>query len=150
MANGGAPYHSYAEWELSVPAGIKDDPLWSVRAYRVALFMIMLVRFDYGRLRAARHPLADQLYRAVGSIGANIAEGYSRSSPRERAHFFEYAFGSARESRHWYYAVEADLGSQLTEHRLAQLQELIRLLVAMIRIARNESILSQDRAKSGS
>ena len=47
--------------------------------------------------------LADQLYRSLGSIGANLAEGYSRGTGKDRAHFYEYALGSARESRDWYY-----------------------------------------------
>ncbi|MFN8404533.1 MAG: four helix bundle protein [Anaerolineales bacterium] len=38
-------------------------------------------------------------YEAVGSVGANISEGYSRSSGKDRARFYEYALGPARESR---------------------------------------------------
>jgi four helix bundle protein len=47
--------------------------------------------------------LSDQLSRALGSISANIAEGYSRGTGKDRARFYEYALGSARESRDWYY-----------------------------------------------
>jgi four helix bundle protein len=47
--------------------------------------------------------LSGQLYEAIGSIGANFAEGYSRSSARDQARFYEYSLGSARESRTWYY-----------------------------------------------
>ncbi|MFQ5594528.1 MAG: four helix bundle protein, partial [Anaerolineae bacterium] len=47
--------------------------------------------------------LSDQLYRALVSISSNIAEGYSRGTGKGRAQFYEYALGSARESRDWYF-----------------------------------------------
>jgi four helix bundle protein len=47
--------------------------------------------------------LSDQLYEAVGSVSANLAEGYSRGTGKDRARFYEYALGSARESRDWYF-----------------------------------------------
>jgi four helix bundle protein len=40
-----------------------------------------------------------QMRRAVASIPANIAEGFSRSHPRERARFYEIAKSSAEELR---------------------------------------------------
>ena len=43
--------------------------------------------------------LSDQLYRALGSISANLAEGYSRGTGKDRERFYEYSLGSARESR---------------------------------------------------
>jgi len=47
--------------------------------------------------------LSSQLYEALGSISANLAEGYSRGTGKDRARFYEYSLGSARESRDWYY-----------------------------------------------
>jgi four helix bundle protein len=46
--------------------------------------------------------IAPQLVRAIGSIAANIAEGYARRSARDRIRFYEYALGSVEESRAWY------------------------------------------------
>jgi four helix bundle protein len=46
---------------------------------------------------------------SLGSVGANMAEGYSRLGARERARSFEYALGSARESRDWYYNARLEL-----------------------------------------
>ena len=43
--------------------------------------------------------VADQLFRAVGSVHANISEGYSRQSGKDQARFYEYALGSDREAR---------------------------------------------------
>jgi len=125
---------TYEEWEGSVPDVIKADALWKVTAYRLSLFAATVGWQDVTRLMQDRRTraLADQLYRAVGSIGANIAEGYSRGTGKDRAHFYEYALGSARESRDWYYKCAAVLGDQVTTHRLGLLTEVIRLLLTMV------------------
>jgi len=81
-----------------------------------------------GRTRS----LADQLYRSLGSICANNAEGYSRGTSRDRARFYEYALGSARESRGWYFQGKYILGQDLTSHRLQLLTQIILLLLAMV------------------
>ena len=125
---------TYAEWVRGVPKGIQDDSLWKVKAYRYALHIGDAAWEDVRVLRRQRHllSLADQLYRAVGSIGANIAEGYSRVSGRDRAKFYEYALGSAREARHWYYKSRHVLGDDVFEHRMTVLNHIIRLLITMI------------------
>src|SRR5206468_7807587 len=76
--------------------------------------------------------LSDQLYRALGSIGANISEGYSRSSGKDRARFYEYALGSARESRGWYFNGRHVLGLEVAEHRMNLLTHIIRLLLTIL------------------
>ncbi len=93
---------NYAEWEGAVPPEIRGDALWKLEAYRLALFAAEVGWFDVSKLMQDKRTLdlADQLYRALVSIGANVAEGYSRGAHKERAHFYEYSLGSARESRH--------------------------------------------------
>ena len=76
--------------------------------------------------------LSNQLYRALGSISANLAEGYSRGTGKDRARFYEYALGSARESRDWYYKGRHILGPAVTAHRLSLLTHIIRLLLTMV------------------
>lgn len=71
------------------------------------------------------------LYRSVGSVSANIAEGYSRGTGKDRARFYEYALGSARESRDWYFKARHILGNEVVTHRLSLLTEVIRLLLTM-------------------
>ncbi len=96
---------NYEDWLKNAPKDITKDVLWSVTAYRYALFLSDLCWFDVTKLMRDKRTLdlSDQLYRAVGSISANIAEGYSRSTGKDRARFYEYALGSSRESRDWYY-----------------------------------------------
>jgi four helix bundle protein len=125
---------NYQQWEQDVPAEITGDLLWKIEAYRLALFACDLAWSDVTKLcqDARAIKLSDQLYRAVGSMGANIAEGYSRSSGKERAHFYEYALGSARESRHWYYAARHILDEAVTLHRIGLVTQITRLLLTMI------------------
>jgi four helix bundle protein len=133
---------SYDEWEKTVPASITGDPLWKVTAYRYALFASDLGWYDVTKLMKDRRAmgLSDQLYRALGSVSANIAEGYSRSSGKDQARFYEYALGSARESRDWYYKGRYLLGEAVTNHRLNLLTDIIRLLLTMVPEQRNVTI----------
>ena len=111
---------NYEEWKGRVPREITDDALWRVEAYRLALFVADVGWHDVTKLVVDRRTLrlADQLYRALGSISANLAEGYSRGTGKDRARFYEYALGSGRESRDWYFKGRHVLGDTVAEHRL--------------------------------
>lgn len=124
----------YAHWEKTVPEAITGDPSWKVEAYRLALFAADLGWHDVTKLMADRRTLslADQMYRALGSIGSNIGEGYSRGTGRDRARFYEYALGSTREARDWYYKGRYVLGDSVVAHRLNLLTQIARLLLVMI------------------
>lgn len=133
---------AFMEWQRTVPGAITGDPLWRVQAYRLALYAGDTAWDDTCRLAtdARTRSLSDQLYRAVGSIGANIAEGYSRGGGRDRARFYEYALGSAREARDWYYKARHVLGTPHTDERLSLLTQIIRLLLTMIPDQRTHSL----------
>jgi len=140
----------YDEWEQSVPETIRGDSLWKVKAYRLALFLTDVGWHDVTKLMKDRRTvrLSDQLYRSLGSISANLAEGYSRGTGKDRARFYEYSLGSARESRDWYYKGRHILREDVTQHRLQLLTEVIRLLLTMVpqqrgRVLREESVLYQ-------
>ena len=125
---------NYEEWLKMVPADITGDSLWRVEAYRLALFLADVGWHDVSKLMKDKRTLdlSNQLYRALGSIGANVSEGYSRGTGKDRARFYEYALGSSRESRGWYGNGRHVLGEQVTEHRLQLLAQIIRLLLTMI------------------
>jgi len=88
--------------------------------------------------------VASQLIRALGSVPANFAEGYSRSSGLDRAKHFEYSLGSDRESVVWYEAAIPILGQHLVSDRQERLQEVMRSLLAMIPRERRRSIRAQS------
>ena len=125
---------TYEEWVKTVPAEMTGDPLWQVKAYRFALFANTPAWQDVSKLVQDKRVigLADQLYRASGSIAANIAEGYSHRSGKDQARFYEYSLGSAREARVWYYQGRFILSEAVVEHRLHLLTEIARLLLTMI------------------
>ena len=125
---------NYQAWLETVPDSITNDLLWKMKVYRLALFAAELGWRDATKLARDRRSvsLSDQLYRALGSISANVAEGYSRRSGKDRSRFYEYALGSARESRDWYYKARHVLGQPVADHRLDLLSQIIRLLLVMI------------------
>lgn len=138
---------NYQDWEQSLPATLTSDSLWSVKAYRLALFATDVGREDTCKLfqDPRTRSLADQLYRAVGSVSANLAEGYSRGSSRDRARFYEYALGSARESRDWYYKARHILGDMVVQHRLDLHTQIIRLLLTMIPQQRGKTLHEESQ-----
>ena len=110
------------------------DPLERMRVYQLAKELVEPSFEDAEVLRA--HPLtkeiAGQLYTAVGSIAANLREGYYRSSGKDRARIFEYALGSAGECEEWYDVARPVLGRERTQCRTKTLREIQRMLKAII------------------
>src|SRR5438132_865528 len=106
---------TYDDWEATVPAVIRADSLWRVEAYRLSLFLSDLAFEDAAHLAADQRARAviEQLIRAVGRISANIAEGYSRATGKGRALYYDYALGSLRESRDWYYKTRRVLPAEV-------------------------------------
>ena len=125
------------------------DPLRRMAAYRLSVDLLDLAWPDTQVIRrhSTTRPIASQLYRAAGSIGANISEGYSRSSGRDRVRLFEYALGSARECRHWYYASRHVLSPQVCESQSAMLGRICRILLVAIPEERNRTIRSSSKAR---
>ena len=125
---------NYEEWVASVPAEITGDSLWKMEAYRLGLFAADVGWQDVTKLTRDNRTrsVSDQLYRALGSISANLAEGYSRGTGKDRARFYEYALGSARESRDWYYKGRHVLGEEITNNRMNLLAQIIRLVLTMV------------------
>ena len=138
---------NYTEWEMTVAKTITDDPLWSMKTYRFALFLGTIAWKDVTKLLQDKRTLAlaDQLYRTVGSVGANIAEGYGRGSNRDQVRFYEYALGSARECRHWYELGRPVLGDTVVEHRMDLLAQITKLLLTIIPAERGHAV-HEDQA----
>jgi four helix bundle protein len=119
---------------MGVPAEIKSDSLWKMKAYRLSLFISDLAWEDAGvLLREPRtRSTADQLYRAASNISSNFCEGYSRGTGKGRALFYEYAVGSARETRDFYYKGRRAFSPKVVTHRIALITTIIRLGITMM------------------
>jgi four helix bundle protein len=134
---------SFESWQARAHEALRADALWRVTAYRLALYAIEIGWEDARVIDRSRitRPIGSQLYRALGSIAANIAEGYSRSSGADRARHFEYSLGSTRESLAWYFAVAAVVGRDVFEARNDTLSQIRRLLLASIPVERGRARL---------
>ena len=136
----------YVEWQAGVPDEIKGDTLWKLEVYRLGLFAADIAWQD--ALVLNKNPLtrglADQLYRAVCSISANIAEGYSRSTGKDRARFLEYSLGSARESRDWYFKSRHTLKEEVVKHRIDLLTQIIKMLSILTPNQRQKGIREEQ------
>jgi len=104
-------------------------------AYKLALALAADVRrrvlswpsFD-------RWSIGQQLVRAAGSIGANIAEGEGRYHGKDRARFLLVARGSLHETRHWLdLAAEAGLAGKDFDKELTELGRTLNGLITKAR-----------------
>ena len=136
---------TYEQWEAQVPNEIRNDPVWNVEAYRLGLFMSDLAWPDSTRLLKDRRMrgVADQLYRAASNISSNVCEGYSRSTGADRARFCEYALGSARETRDFYYKARHVLKEEVASHRMSLATKIVGLNVTMIKTERRRPRIKQ-------
>lgn len=137
---------NYKEWLETVPSEMTNDPIWKLEVYRFALFAGDIGWYDALVLSKNRltQKTADQLYRVLGSISANLTEGYSRSKGLDRARFIEYSLGSARESRDWYYKSRHVLSEEIIKHRLGLTTKIVAMLTPMIRHQRDNSIREEQ------
>jgi four helix bundle protein len=135
----------FRDWEGAADDVRSGDPLWSVQAYRLSLYAIACHTSDRRGNAPLRNAAAlDQLTRALGSIAANIAEGYSRASGADRARFYGYALGSTREAIAWYDTLRIELGARAPE-RQAVLAQVRRLLLTTLRNMRPPGAIASLR-----
>jgi len=123
---------SFEEWVATVSERVKAEACWRFEAYPKALYVYELAWDDCEALmRDGRgHAVARQLIRSVGSISANLEEGYGRGvGGKEYLYFLRIAEGSARESKGWYFRGQQLLGPTVIEARQALLDEILALLV---------------------
>jgi four helix bundle protein len=132
----------YADWERTVLRSERADALWRVQAYRLGRFLGSRTRADLRSICTLPlgRPVVAQLWRAAGSIPANIAEGYSRGTGADRARIYEYALGSTRECVVWYEQLREILDDRLIDERIDLLVQVKCLLIASLPSTRTERI----------
>lgn len=130
-----------AQWVPSVAPEETADPLWQLHAYRVARYLVDQSQRDSAVLAPHVDPkTVAQLSRAVASIGANIAEGYSRRSSADRARFYGYALGATREAMVWYRSVAWCLDAESISLRMAFLAQQRRLLLGILKSVQRQGM----------
>jgi four helix bundle protein len=86
--------------------------------------------------------LTNQLRRASVSVGANIAEGTTRSSTREQAHFSSISYGSLMETMsHLITSVDLNF---ITDEELSLIRNMIQPLSLKINNLRNTQIAKAE------
>lgn len=137
---------NYQEWTTTVLEEIRKDPLWNLEVYRLGLFIGDITWDDTEQLDKNSHTraAADQIRRSLDSISANIAEGYSRSTGKDRARYFEYSLGEAREARDRYYKVRRALKQDVVEHRIKVLTHIVKILNSFVPTQRKRGIREEQ------
>ena len=95
-------------------------------------FVLAVYRYSESFPEREKYGLAHQLRRAAVSIPANIAEGFGKRSPADKARFLNMAEGSVEECR-YYLILSQDLGYGQTELLTSTLEETSKLLNAYTR-----------------
>ncbi len=98
------------------------------------LFLDLLQDIEHFPRTAAGRVLEDELLRSVGSISANIAEGFNARSGKEYIHYLDIARRTTAESENWYYKVRdaGFLEVGVVETRVSQCVEISKMLQSMI------------------
>jgi four helix bundle protein len=133
---------NYQEWLTTVPIEITQDPLWKLEVYRLGLFVAEIGWEDVVLLNknTLTRDAADQIIRSLNSISANIAEGYSRSTGKDRARYFEYSLGEAREARDRYFKARRVLKQEVVLHRIKLLTQIVKMLNVFVPTQRKHGI----------
>ena len=104
------------------------------------LFLNVLKELDDLPRTRATAALTDQIVRSLGSIGANIAEGFNRSKSRY-LNALDIALGEANESENWLYKLR-DAGyidPDKAKPFVAECIEIQKMLNGLIRSIRSKS-----------
>ena len=98
------------------------------------LFLDSLKDIDYLPRTEAGRVLENELLRSIGSISANIAEGFNARSTKEYVHYLDIARRTASESENWYYKIRdaGFLKVEVAERRVDQCVEVCKMLQSMI------------------
>ena len=121
---------SFDAWKETVHESIRNDPLWNFQVYPRALFAYDLAWEDceYLLKDVRGKKIAEQLIRSVGSISANIEEGYGRGYGKDYSYHLRIAIAEARESRGWYWKGHTLLPALVLDYRMKLLSEIIAMI----------------------
>ncbi len=108
--------------------------MWQ-KAHQLAL---AVYRMTAGFPKQETYGLTCQMQRASVSVAANLAEGFKRRGPADKARMLNIAQGSLEECR-YYLILAHDLGYANTEQQMIVLEEVSRFLEAYIHRIRTSS-----------
>ncbi len=98
------------------------------------LFLALLEDIKIFPKHEASRIIIDQMVRSVGSISANIAEGFNAGSTKQYLNYLDMAKRSTSESENWYYKVRDTgiLEKGISDQRIAECIELSRMIQGLM------------------
>ncbi|MDF7826534.1 four helix bundle protein [Pontiellaceae bacterium B12227] len=76
--------------------------VYELDVYRLAEELSDMIWTDFDHwCEKAQRTVGYQIIRSADSIAANLAEGYGRYSPKDKANFYRYSRGSFEETKCW-------------------------------------------------
>ena len=121
-------------WLMEKPIKIKHFTDFMVWQKAHALFLCLLKDVESFPRRQVGSILTDQILRSSGSISANIAEGFNRSTKKFLSSL-DIAIGETNETENWLYKIR-DAGFLpliMVEERIEQTKVVGRMLNGLIR-----------------
>ena len=123
------------EWVKTLPASLRNDPLWKSAYYRLAMYLYDLMWLDAEKINKdfRGHEIVHQLVRSSGSVCANMEEAYRRGiGTPDFVRIMRISLGELGETQGWYFRARHILGSELLDKRIAVIQQAIALTVTVI------------------
>lgn len=108
-----------------------DLVVWG-RAHTLFLDLLEDIR-KFPKEQASRIVI-DQMVRSVGSISANVAEGFNSRSTKQYLNYLDISKRTTAESENWYYKARdaGMLERAISDQRIAECVEISRMLQGLI------------------
>jgi four helix bundle protein len=123
------------EWVKTLPASLRNDPLWKSAYYRLSMYVYDLMWLDAEKINKdfRGREIVHQLVRSSGSVCANMEEAYRRGiGTPDFVRIMRISLGELGETQGWYFRARHILGSEILDKRIAVIQQAIALTVTVI------------------
>lgn len=123
------------EWVQTLPASLRNDPLWKSAYYRLSMYLYDLMWLDAEKINKdfRGREIVHQLVRSSGSVCANMEEAYRRGiGTPDFVRIMRISLGELGETQGWYFRARHVLGSEILDKRIAVIQQAIALTVTVI------------------
>lgn len=123
------------EWVKTLPASLRNDPLWKSAYYRLAMYIYDLMWLDAEKTNKdfRGREIVHQIVRSSGSVCANMEEAYRRGiGTPDFVRIMRISLGELGETQGWYFRARHILGSDVLDKRIAVIQQAIALTVTVI------------------
>jgi len=125
----------FEEWVNTLPASLRNDPLWKSAYYRLAMYLYDLVWLDSSVINKdfRGREIVYQIVRSAGSVCANMEEAYRRGiGTADFVRIMRISLGELGETQGWYFRSRHILNQETLDKRIKVIQQAIALTVTVI------------------